>query len=175
MATAIRIEALPARLGDCLLIECRRSGEPPWRMLVDGGPSDTWPLLEARLNRLPKTSRRIDVAVVTHVDSDHIGGFIPFVQSEFAREQVRDFWFNGRQHLVGDAKSIAQGETLGSVLTGTPGAPALPWNKGSRGARSGPPRPGWWRSTCRTTAPASPCSPRTRSASVPWRRSGQRR
>ena len=130
MATAIRIEALPARLGDCLLVECRRSGEPPWRMLVDGGPSDTWPLLEARLNRLPKTSRRIDVAVVTHVDSDHIGGFIPFVQSDFAREQVRDFWFNGRQHLLDEhQRSIAQGETLGSVLTGTPDAPALPWNK----------------------------------------------
>ncbi len=130
MATAIRIEALPARLGDCLLVECRRSGEPPWRMLVDGGPSDTWPLLEARLNRLPKTSRHIDVAVVTHVDSDHIGGFLPFVQTDFAREHVRDFWFNGRQHLKDDhQKSIAQGETLGSVLTGAPGAPALPWNK----------------------------------------------
>lgn len=129
MATAIRIEALPARLGDCLLIECRRSHQRPWRMLVDGGPSDTWPLLEARLNRLPKSSKQIDVAVVTHVDSDHIGGFIPFVQSDFAREQVGDFWFNGRQHLTGDhPKSIAQGETLGSVLTGSPDAPALPWN-----------------------------------------------
>ena len=49
MATAIRIEALPARLGDCLLVECLRPGGAPWRMLVDGGPVDTWPLLEARL------------------------------------------------------------------------------------------------------------------------------
>ena len=33
MATAIRIEALPARLGDCLLVECTRPRARPWRML----------------------------------------------------------------------------------------------------------------------------------------------
>ena len=137
MATAIRIEALPARLGDCLLVECRRSGEPPWRMLVDGGPSDTWPLLEARLNRLPKTSTAIDVAVVTHVDSDHIGGFIPFVQSDFAREQVRDFWFNGRQHLTAStprASSRARPSGRCSPVRRT--APRCPGTRLSPGARS---------------------------------------
>ena len=35
MTTAIRIEALPARLGDCLLVECLRPGKRPWRMLID--------------------------------------------------------------------------------------------------------------------------------------------
>jgi len=130
VATAIRIEALPARLGDCLLVECLRGNRRPWRMLIDGGPSDTWPLLEARLLDLPAAQRGIDVAVVTHVDSDHIGGFLPFVASDFAREQVRDFWFNGHPHLVGDRRrSIEQGESLGSVLTGSSDGPALPWNE----------------------------------------------
>ena len=128
MAVAIRIEALPARLGDCLLVECLRPGDSTWRMLLDGGPSDTWPLLQARLGRLPTDSHQIDVAVVTHVDSDHIGGFLPFVQSDFVHD-VRDFWFNGRQHLTGvHTKSIDQGETLGSVLTGADGGHELPWN-----------------------------------------------
>lgn len=130
MATAIRIEALPARLGDCLLVECPREGTRPWRMLVDGGPPDTWPRLEARLKALPDPA--IDVAVVTHIDSDHIGGFIPFVLSPHARD-VGDFWFNGARHLVpaGEMRSTAQGDTVVSALTGaTPGLRAvpLPWN-----------------------------------------------
>ena len=136
MATAIRIEALPARLGDCLLVECLRPGKAPWRMLVDGGPQDTWPILEARLARLPAEERQIDVALVTHIDSDHIGGFIPFVRSDFAREHVRDFWFNGHQHLPKQresTRSIAQGEYLGASLTGGTSTQRLPWNEAFEG------------------------------------------
>lgn len=118
MATAIRIEALPARLGDCILVECARDGERPWRMLIDGGPPDTWPTLRDRLERLEDPN--IDVAMVTHIDSDHIGGFIPFVQSPFAKH-VSDFWFNARPQLPaapGVSRSVAQGETVAEALTG---------------------------------------------------------
>ena len=45
------------------------------------GPPDTWPLLEARLAPDP----RLDVAVITHIDSDHIGGMVPYFQSPLAR------------------------------------------------------------------------------------------
>lgn len=140
MATAIRIEALPARLGDCLLVECLREGGRPWRMLVDGGPPDTWPQLEARLAALPAADPGIDVAVVTHIDSDHIGGMIPFLRSEFAHTHVGDVWFNGRCHLPdpnrGPVRSVKQGEDLTAELTGVPVRPnadprrdrALPWN-----------------------------------------------
>ncbi len=140
MATAIRIEALPARLGDCLLVECLRPDDRPWRMLVDGGPPDTWPRLEARLARLPAHSPQIDVAVVTHIDSDHIGGLLPFVESDFARRHVGDFWFNGRRQLPdprSTTRSVTQAESLAAQLTGAPAVSAaeadqarvLPWNK----------------------------------------------
>src|SRR5689334_14820713 len=95
MAVAITFEALPARLGDCLLIECHREGERPWRALIDGGPPDTWPTLRARLNRLPRADRRLDLVVVTHIDSDHIGGMLPFFESPPV--EVGDVWFNGRE------------------------------------------------------------------------------
>ena len=119
MATAIRVEALPARLGDCLLVECLRDGARPWRMLVDGGPPDTWPTLQARLQRLAPNDRRLDVAVITHVDSDHIGGMIPFLTSRFA-DDVGDFWFNGASHLPGHGatRSIEQGQSVVAALLG---------------------------------------------------------
>lgn len=141
--TAIHVEVLPARLGDCLLVECPRPGGPTWRMLVDGGPPDTWPLLEARLRRLDPADRHIDVAVITHIDNDHIGGMLPFLSSDLAAD-VGDFWFNGRTHLSasppGRTRSIEQGESLVTALLGSPGTPtsgkagaqapgrALPWN-----------------------------------------------
>ena len=119
--TAIHVEVLPARLGDCLLVECPRPDGTTWRMLVDGGPPDTWPLLEARLRRLDPDDRHIDVAVITHIDSDHIGGMLPFLASDLAAD-VRDFWFNGRTHLPvtgpGRPRSVDQGESLVAALRG---------------------------------------------------------
>jgi hypothetical protein len=141
--TAIHVEVLPARLGDCLLVECPRADGTTWRMLVDGGPPDTWPLLEARLRRLAPEDRHIDVAVVTHIDSDHIGGMLPFLASDLA-DDVGDFWFNGRTHLAegpsGRSRSVAQGESLVAALLGATEDPlvsgtaaasdgrTLPWN-----------------------------------------------
>lgn len=129
--TAIRLEVLPARLGDCLLVECHREQEPPWRMLVDGGPPDTWPLLESRLKGDP----RIDVVVITHIDSDHIGGAIPYLTSPMAAS-IGDVWFNGRTHLPDlPQRSAAQGESVIAALFGTADLGAgrtagrpLPWN-----------------------------------------------
>ena len=132
MATAIRIEALPARLGDCLLVECVRPGTRPWRMLVDGGPPDTWPLLAARLERLPVDDRRLDVVVITHIDSDHIGGMLPFFQSGFAQQNVGQVWFNGFQHLPvpedRGIRSISQAESVTDELFGDGHGHAFDWN-----------------------------------------------
>ena len=139
MPGAMRIELLPARLGDCLLVECLREDGRPWRMLVDGGPPDTWPLLEARLRAMPAGDQAIDVAVITHIDSDHIGGMIPLLTSDLAA-RIGEVWFNGRTHLPGDqgtSRSIDQGESVVSALLGgarpglAPGkqpASPLPWN-----------------------------------------------
>lgn len=124
----MRIEVLPARLGDCLLVECLREDGRPWRMLIDGGPPDTWPQLEQRLSLLDDPY--LDVVVITHIDSDHIGGIIPFLASEFA-SQVGDVWFNGRPHLPepGTKRSVAQGESLVAALLGDETQRrVLPWN-----------------------------------------------
>jgi len=127
-ADAIRIELLPARLGDCLLVECRRGRRDPWRLLVDGGPPDTWPLLQRRLAALADDGQVVDVAVVTHIDSDHIGGMVPLLADPAARAMVGDVWFNGEPQLPERPRSVGQGEEVGAGIAGTDGRPALPWN-----------------------------------------------
>jgi Metallo-beta-lactamase superfamily len=134
---AVTIEVLPARLGDCLLVECHRPSASPWRMLVDGGPLDTWPLLKARLAQLPARDRRLDLVVVTHIDSDHIGGLIPFFQHGVPGVTVDEVWFNGREQLpdhLGLSRSVSQGESVVAALAGHHPGHSPRWNASFGGA-----------------------------------------
>lgn len=137
-ADAIRIELLPARLGDCILVECLRDGRDPWRLLVDGGPPDTWPLLGERLRQLAVDHQVVDVLLVTHIDSDHIGGVVPLLEDRPARSMVREVWFNGEPQLPPAVRervrSVTQGEEVGAAVAAHDGLAALPWNTAFGGA-----------------------------------------
>ena len=76
LAPAITLEVLPAGYGDCLLVSCP-VGQRTWRLLVDTGPDEVFPTLKARLAKLPPYAdgrRNIDLAIISHIDHDHIGG-----------------------------------------------------------------------------------------------------
>lgn len=94
-----RIRMLPALHGDCLWIEYG-ADERTRRVLIDGGPIGAWSALESQVRSLPAGDRRIELIVLTHVDTDHVDGLVrlfaepppwPFV--------VRDVWFNGWRHM----------------------------------------------------------------------------
>ncbi len=95
----MRIEMLPALHGDCLLVEYGDATRTR-RMLIDGGPIGAFRALQSRLDALPQGSRRFELVVLSHVDTDHVDGLVrlfanpkpwPFV--------VKDVWFNGWRHL----------------------------------------------------------------------------
>lgn len=100
-------------------------------MLIDGGPPDTWPLLKTRLDRLPEGDQRLDVVVITHIDSDHIGGLVPFFRSDVVRNNVGDVWFNGFSHLPDSdqlvRRSVGQAENVTDALFGDDQA-SFAWN-----------------------------------------------
>jgi hypothetical protein len=94
-----RIEMLPARNGDALLVEYGNARTR--RLLIDGGPLYAFPELQKRLNALPDGDHRVELLVITHVDTDHVEGIIRLLAMPEAKWPIvpQEIWFNGWRHL----------------------------------------------------------------------------
>jgi hypothetical protein len=110
------LEALPASYGDCLLVEYG-TGTKLHRMLIDGGPLQSLPALQRRLNTAMITGRWIDLLVLTHVDADHVEGLIRILGEQPCRITPREIWFNGWRELNDHrALSTLQGEFFSALI-----------------------------------------------------------
>lgn len=123
--TAITFQALPASYGDCLLVTCwRRDGRTT--LLVDTGPDESsWRALRSWLDALPAGAegrRRIDLAIVSHIDHDHIGNARALFGDATLGLAFGDVWFNARHHLQ---RGVAEGAGLAEILGASPD---VPWN-----------------------------------------------
>ncbi len=122
-----RIWMLPAREGDCLWIEYG-DADRPHRILIDGGKGATHKEVRRRLEALDPADRRLELAVVTHVDADHIEGLLSLLEKPVDGTTYGDIWFNGWRHMPGsDYQSFGpvQGERLTKLLLDE----ELPWNR----------------------------------------------
>ena len=138
------LSMLPARQGDALWIRWGEAGDLH-HMIIDMGTEEIGGQVRQRLEALPETKRHIDLLVVTHVDSDHIGGVLTCLAEAgpLPGLTIDDVWFNGFQHLNGgsipqpeaasvsevEAMGPAQGERLSSWLR------KQHWNKAFKGAQ----------------------------------------
>lgn len=124
---AIVIEALPAAYGDTVLVSCAFKNRT-WRLLVDAGTDECWPSLKRRFRELPVIGgkRHIDLAVVTHIDHDHIGAAHALFDDRSLGLTFGDIWFNAPAP-ASTVRGVAEGRSLASLL----GARQieLPWNK----------------------------------------------
>lgn len=96
----LRLEMLPARQGDCLLVEWS-APDRVLRMLVDAGPAPSYPLIAQRLALLAPP--RIDVLVLTHVDADHVEGAILLTNDRDLDIEIGEVWYNGSRQLAGNS------------------------------------------------------------------------
>ncbi|WP_152533899.1 ComEC/Rec2 family competence protein [Pseudomonas syringae] len=110
----LEISMLPANEGDALWI---RWGDlsRPHQMLVDMGSMKTGNLIYDKIKSLAPERRKFELIVVTHIDSDHIGGVIScFIKRPaLADLEVKDIWFNGFEHLDSTAPDFNT-ESLGA-------------------------------------------------------------
>jgi beta-lactamase superfamily II metal-dependent hydrolase len=116
--TFFRVEMLPALYGDALWIEYG-AGDQKRRMLIDGGPIGAYGALEKKLKTLPEGNKRVELVVITHVDTDHIEGLIRLLgirRSKWLLEP-RAIWFNGWKHLQGSGVlGGKQGDFLSALI-----------------------------------------------------------
>ena len=125
----IRFEALPAKNGDCLIVELINDATTR-RILVDGGPNTVYTdVLRSRLRQLQTADslgrRRagvIDLLMISHIDDDHINGVLDLLNElENARDRgqwrflkIRKMWHNSFQALLG----VDNSEIKRSILAG---------------------------------------------------------
>ncbi len=89
---------LPARDGDCLVIEYGEPGQVR-RIMVDTGRASTSDHVRSYFGALPKSDRTLQLLVVTHVDADHIEGALKLAADRPPGFDCREVWFNSYRHL----------------------------------------------------------------------------
>ena len=149
----ISINAFPALNGDCFLIN---AGET--NILIDGGYVNTYnEYLKPSLLELASQGKELSLAIVSHIDADHISGILKFIEENENANiiAVGSIWHNTFRHLhqneqkisstketyaLGDIKkenitsldkeiSASQGSSLGAMLLKY----NYPWNTHSNG------------------------------------------
>ena len=138
----LKVEMLAAQQGDAVWIEygTRTSVH---RVLMDAGTPASAAAIRDRIARLPENQRRFDLLVVTHIDTDHIGGVLKLLAERPPGLTFDDVWFNGWEHIKragGSRLGPIDGEIMSTFLTKL----GWPWNAGFDGgpvtvAREGPP------------------------------------
>jgi hypothetical protein len=100
MKPFFRIELLPAKQGDAIWVEYGNS-ERTRRIMIDAGPIDAYPEVEAKLKTLPAGDKRVEAVIITHVDTDHIEGIIRMLAEKRNKWLIapEDIWFNGFRHM----------------------------------------------------------------------------
>ncbi|SFR93283.1 Metallo-beta-lactamase superfamily protein [Microbacterium sp. cf046] len=143
MSDDLAIQFLPARQGDAIWIRWGAQHQ----MLIDMGTPEIGKKIRKRLSELDEAGRTFELIVVTHIDSDHIGGVLTgMVRAKSTLPPVvfKDFWFNGWDHIHGrkttrlKAMGPAQGEELGTWLADKPWNEAFDRGPARRGPRSFP-------------------------------------
>jgi len=110
------IHAIQAQYGDCFLLETGR-GNSRHFVLIDGGPPDTCEQhLEPMLHQVVGSGGTVDLAILSHVDNDHVIGLLDLLASlqraqaygETRAVIVNDLWHNSFKRTIDPDGDITQ-------------------------------------------------------------------
>lgn len=115
MKTEIRL--FKAEHGDCILIKSFDTDQNLFNILVDSGTSGAF---EDYIYEELTNLKTIDLLILTHIDDDHIGGFLYlFENDDFSELDIKQIWFNAYNLVQIDSSlkiSTRQGKKLEELL-----------------------------------------------------------
>ena len=93
---------LPALAGDCL--EIKFDGCTPGMVIIDGGMGkECRAILKKDVCDWKEKNGPVNLAVLTHMDNDHINGFLSLIGDEdFNRDYLSEMWFNYGEKIEKD-------------------------------------------------------------------------
>lgn len=108
---------LKAYNGDCLLINFFNDKKKKIHILIDGGTASTFDYsLKKELTKI----ETIDLLILTHIDSDHIGGLIRFFKNSIIEKiEIKQIWVNFPEIVEissGEKISFGQAKTLEKLI-----------------------------------------------------------
>jgi len=109
----LKIKVLPANCGDCIIISFD-DGDGVKNILVDGGAGTVYDdILKNEIKKIKRVGQKIDLLIVTHTDTDHIGGIIKFIEDDSLNDCIEEVWFNSWSHFEGkEVKLSHQGKEI---------------------------------------------------------------
>ena len=122
------LRVVQAEYGDCLILEYG-SEEKPRHILIDGGPADIYQQhLRGELEGVSSRGGKLDLAVLSHVDMDHVVGLLDLT-SELREQredetdeliQITSIWHNAFGDTIGLDNDTE--ERLGALLSASAAA-----------------------------------------------------
>lgn len=121
---------LPAEDGDSLLLDYGTEAKQH-HVLIDGGRTSAYEAIRPALKAIADRGECIDLLVLTHIDSDHIEGFLPLVADPELPVTIKEVWYNGFDQLSGlELYGPEQGDEFSAALRER----RWPWNTSFAGA-----------------------------------------
>lgn len=93
------LSVLPASTGDSLIVKWKGNSGLHRNLLIDGGMSSSYKhALRREIESILVNKQKIDLLILTHTDSDHIGGLLRLLAEmqleNFPRNLIAYCWFN---------------------------------------------------------------------------------
>ena len=110
----LRLRIVQAEYGDCLILEFGTASKPRY-ILIDGGPETIYDLhLRGELEHIKSTGGKLDLAMLSHVDNDHVVGLLDLV-TELRQQRANGtaetiaidaLWLNSFKQTIGSGNDI---------------------------------------------------------------------